>query len=193
MFGVFMVVWVVARHVSHIAVCFSVWRDIPIETVYGCYKGKKGALIGPFPPEDRFMHLVEPFLDPQGTVCFNHNIKWGFLTVLLLLQVLMIIWFGMICKVAAMVLRGGQADDTRSDDEDNEELEDPMPLEFERLEPVEVLPLEEEVGVEAINLKGHDGSSRRSKKSASTSSGVTLPGYSDRKELLRRIGCDKGV
>jgi acyl-CoA-dependent ceramide synthase len=188
-----MATWIVARHALYLTVCFSIWRDIPIEIDYGCYEGKKGALAGPFPPGDRFGHLVAPFRDPQGIVCFNHQIKWGFLVGLLSLQVLMIIWFVMICKVAAKVLRGGQADDTRSDVEDDVESEETDAMVLEKLEPVELLPLEEEVGVEAINLKGRKSSSKRPKKATSSSSGVTLPGHSDRKELLGRIGCDKGV
>ena len=59
---------------------------------------------------------------------------------------------------------------------------------FEKLEPIEVLPLEEEVGVEAINLKG-----RLFFENVYKVSGVTLRGHSDRKELLERIGCDKGI
>ncbi|KAI9740631.1 MAG: sphingosine N-acyltransferase lag1 [Claussenomyces sp. TS43310] len=193
-FGLFVASWVIARHALYLMVCFSLWRDIPIEIAYGCYKGKKGALIGPFSPGAGFWHLIEPFLHPQGTVCFDHGIKWAFLTGLLLLQGIMIMWFWMICKVAAKVVRGGQAHDSRSDEgEDDEELEKFEPLVFEKLEPVEVLPLGEEVGVEAINLTGRNGSARRFQKSAPSSSGVTLPGHSDRKELLGRIGCDKGI
>jgi acyl-CoA-dependent ceramide synthase len=172
-------------------VSYSVWKDIPVEIAYGCYKGKKGSLAGPFPPPDRFGHLVDPFRDPEGVVCFNHEIKWAFLTGLLFLQCIILVWFWMICGVAAKVLGGGQAEDIRSDDEDEIEYEEIGSLIFDKLEPIEVVPLEEEVGVEAINLKGRTASSRRYKKASSSSSGVTLPGNSDRKELLGRIGCDK--
>lgn len=88
------------------------------------------------------------------------------------------------------VLRGGQADDVRSDDEGEEEVD-----EHEVLEEEQLLPYEEEVGVESINFKGRvsNASKTRYKKSASSATGVSLPGHSDRKELLGRIGCDKGV
>lgn len=88
------------------------------------------------------------------------------------------------------VLRGGQADDVRSDDEGEEEVD-----EHEVLEEEQLLPYEEEVGVESIILKGRvsNASKTRYKKSASSATGVSLPGHSDRKELLGRIGCDKGV
>ena len=98
------------------------------------------------------------------------------------------------------MLRGGDADDVRSDDEADEELD----IEVEKFDPSyqvvndvepepEPQPYEEEVGVEAINLKGRTSNASRYKKSVSSSSGVSLPGHSDRKELLGRIGCDKGV
>jgi acyl-CoA-dependent ceramide synthase len=181
----FMVVWIAARHVAYLMVCFSLWRDLPAETVYGCYKGTKATLTGPFSPEDRFWHLIEPFYDPQGVVCFNHNLKWGFLTGLLMLQAIMIMWFRMICKVAIRMLQGGEANDSRSDDEEDEK-EDGEPMVIEKFLPMTDSPLEEEVGVEAINLKRHKNTTK-GKKSTSSNSGI------DRKELLGRIGCDKGT
>jgi acyl-CoA-dependent ceramide synthase len=95
----------------------------------------------------------------------------------------------MIVGVAVKVIRGGEADDVRSDDEGEEEEEEHEVFEDE------LLPYEEEVGVESINLKGRvsHASKTRYKKSASSATGVSLPGHSDRKELLGRIGCDKGV
>lgn len=190
-FGIFMVTWVIARHILYLMVCHSVWKDIPANIDYGCYSGAQGNMTGPFPAPDTFQHLLEPFRDPEGVVCFNHNIKWMFLSGLLALQVITLVWFWMIVQVAVKVLRGGQADDTRSDDEDDN-YEDIDQEVLEVAEPVAVKPLEEEVGVEAISLKGRPSSagSKRYRKGVSSASGVTLP---DRKELLGRIGCDKGM
>jgi len=195
LFGVFMLSWVAARHAAYLMICYSVWADIPETISYGCYRGKKGAIKGPFPPPNKFGHLLEPFQDPEGIVCWNDNIKWGFLSALLFLQGITVLWFAMILRVAIRVLRGGDADDVRSDDEGEEELEfeDDHLSTFEAVEEVALLPYEEEVGVESINLKGRISNASRYKKGASTSSGVSLPGHSDRKELLGRIGCDKPV
>jgi acyl-CoA-dependent ceramide synthase len=189
-FGVFMVVWIAARHVIYMMICWSVYRDIPATITYGCYSGRNGNIKGPFEAPDRFCHLLEPFRNPEGVVCWSNNIKWGFLSALLFLQCITLLWFWLIVQVAVKVLRGGQADDVRSDDEGEEEVD-----EHEVLEEEQLLPYEEEVGVESINLRGRvsNASKTRYKKSASSATGVSLPGHSDRKELLGRIGCDKGV
>ena len=55
----------------------------------------------------------------------------------------------------------------------------------------EARPLEEEVGVEALDLKGWER--RAGVRRPASASGVSLPGHSDRKELLGRIGCEKQV
>ena len=102
----------------------------------------------------------------------------------------------MIVRVAINVLKGGEADDVRSDDEGDADEEEEMTEKLmfameEQLEEFdEPQPFEEEVGVEAINLKGRT-SNTRYRKSTGHASGVSLPGHSDRKELLGRIGCDK--
>jgi acyl-CoA-dependent ceramide synthase len=106
----------------------------------------------------------------------------------LTLQAICIFWFAMIINVAVRVLRGAGADDVRSDDEgDEEEEEDEMEFVYE-----EAQAFEEEVGVEEIDLKSWE---RRSgvKRTTTSSSGVSLPGHSDRKELLNRIGCEKQI
>ena len=123
-FGVFLVVWFVARQVLYLLVCYSVYAHIPEEITYGCYFGSASGLKGPIPPPDMFNHLIQPFRDPQGLVCWDDQIKWTFLSVLLVLQVLLLIWFVMIIKVACKVIRGGEAEDSRSDDDDEEEEED---------------------------------------------------------------------
>ncbi|KAL8813005.1 MAG: hypothetical protein Q9200_000592 [Gallowayella weberi] len=154
-------------------------------------------------PND-FDHLLQPFRYPQGLVCWNNGIKWAFLSTLLALQVLLLIWFGMIIRVAVKVLQGGEAEDSRSDDEDLGERDSDLEDEkagyaprsqtkgFANGRPVEVPPLEEEVGAESISsLARNRNHNPRYRKVGSTASGVHLP--SDRKELLGRIGCDKGA
>lgn len=127
--------------------------------------------------------MLEPVREPAtGTVCYNDVVRWGFLGCLLFLQAITIFWFFMIIQVAIRVLKGAGAEDIRSDDEDEEEED----YEYE-----EAQPFEEEVGVEALDLKNWER--RTGVKRTATSSGVSLPGHSDRKELLGRIGCEKQV
>jgi very-long-chain ceramide synthase len=57
----------------------------------------------------------------------------------------------------------------------------------------EAQPLEEEVGVEEIDLKNWERRTGVKRHQATATTGVSLPGHSDRKELLGRIGCDKQV
>ncbi|KAI0886265.1 longevity assurance proteins LAG1/LAC1 [Annulohypoxylon maeteangense] len=182
-FGVFMVSWFVARHVFYLMTCYSIYKDVPEMLPNACFKGTNANLTGPFPIPDGWGHYLEPFSDFEGTICFSSSVQWGFLYCLLGLQVITIFWFFMIIRVAIRVLKGDGADDTRSDDEGEEEEEE---FEYE-----EAQPLEEEVGVEAIDLKGWER--RTGVKRAASSSGVSLPGHSDRKELLGRIGCEKQV
>lgn len=200
-FGVFLVVWFIARQALYLLVCYSVYAHIPLEIKYGCYSGSASNLQGPISPPDLFGHLFQPFMDPEGLVCWDNKIKWAFLSVLLALQVILLIWFGMILRVAYKVIRGGEAEDSRSDDEleeGNDELGSDPPEKGENMSNehegvLAVVPrlLEEDVGVEAINLgNSRRSSSRRFRKGGGTASGVTIP--SDRKELLGRIGCDKG-
>ena len=190
-FGVFMLGWVITRHALYLRVVYSVYAQA--EIVNGCYSGVNGNLTGPFEVDD-WVHLIEPFRDPAGIVCWNDNIRMMFVYTLLALQVILCIWFGMIIRVAAKVIRGGEAIDSRSDDEGGEDAEDEADEEHDRKhryqQTLDLPPLEEEVGVESINLSTQRSSpSRRFRKGGGVASGVTL--HSDRKELLGRIGCDK--
>lgn len=195
-FGIFMVTWILARHVFYLMICWSVYADPPQIIQSGCYCGESGNITGPFPAPDGFGHLFEPFRNPEGTVCWNDKIKWGFLSALLFLQAITIMWFFMIARVAIKVLKGGSADDVRSDDEEeceDDEYDEKVFNTSEKLNERALSPYEEEVGVESINLKGRTSNASRYRKSTSTSSGVSIAGHSDRKDLLGRIGCDKGV
>ena len=194
-FGLFILTWFIARHVLYLAVCHSVWVDIPATIDLGCYKGKNGEMTGPFAPPDRFLHVFGPFHDSEEIVCFTQNIQRGFLGGLLFLQGIQIMWFIMIVNVAIKVLKGGKADDTRSEDEGDEVDSDidgdagALLRHFGE----EMFPVEEQVAV-AINPKERRPSlSKLYRATTSTSTGVSFPGRGDRKELLGRIGCDRGV
>ncbi|EGZ78048.1 longevity assurance proteins LAG1/LAC1 [Neurospora tetrasperma FGSC 2509] len=196
MFVVFMISWFVARHVLYLTVCYSVYTHTTSIIPYGCFSGAPGNLKGPFqPPADKgALYLLEPLWNPDGLVCYDDTVKWIFLSMLLFLQALTIMWFSLIIRVALRVLRGEGADDTRSDDEgcedvDAEDDEDETEFVYE-----EAQALAEEVGVDELDLKNW-AERRRAGNGVGgvTATGVSLPGHSDRKELLGRIGCEKQV
>lgn len=183
-FGLFIMSWVMARHVFYLMVCWSIYADVPNLIQLGCYTGRMGSddFKGPLPvPEQGWSHMFQPFYDPEGMVCYTENTRPGFLFCLLLLQALTIMWFALIVRVAVRVLRGGSAEDVRSDDEGEEE-------EMATVSVAEGKPMREE-----SKLRRRHTSFRGNEKRASRSSGITLPGRSARKELLNRIGCEKQI
>ncbi|KAK1569940.1 TLC domain-containing protein [Colletotrichum navitas] len=180
-FGVFLCVWVCTRHVFYLMVCWSVYYDLPRSLELPCFRGAAEDVVGPLqPPEQGWSHLVEPFVDPKGTVCMTNGITKGFLTFLLALEAVICVWSFLIIRVTIRVLKGASAEDVRSDIEEEEE-------EGEEVQVVE------DVGVESIDLKAWERRTAK-RKSGLRASGVSIHlSQSDRKELLNRIGCEKQI
>jgi len=124
------------------------------------------------------------------------------------LQVLTLIWFGMIIRVAYGVLSGKGAQDSRSDDEGEDEDDEVEEVEEEveidsfdgtndsMAKLKEAAPIEEEVDAEALHFRTNSppaNTPRRSsrKSGAGRATAISIPGHGDKKELLGRIGCDK--
>lgn len=192
-FAVFLLAWFVARHVLYVAVCYSVWAHSDEMVPYACFSGSNPDPSRPLdaPESHGLSYLLDPLLSNDGLLCYNNAVKWCFLSALLFLQGITLFWFGMIIKVAVGVLSGKGAEDTRSDDE-MEEGEEESGGEWEE-EEEEAPPLEQEVGVEGIDLKGWERRTGVKRQAVAVASGVSLAGHSDRKELLGRIGCEKQV
>jgi very-long-chain ceramide synthase len=228
-FGVFLVSWFLLRHVLYMTVWYSIYAHIPQEIKYGCYRGSVQDLEGPLPIPKDWDHLIQPFKNPVGLVCWNNNIKWGFLVMLAGLQVILLLWFALIVRVAYKVITGKGAEDVRSDDEDDDEEEEEAEDEKSSREHVnkidhhvdpqeqyletDVLSTDADFSLSSSPKKGTKsrsksksqspsseeirsttgGQRRKQKHEPAHSSGVNLLGpSSDRKELLGRIGCDKG-
>jgi acyl-CoA-dependent ceramide synthase len=196
---------------------------------YGCYNSKTAALVSSDGGSHIFANVLQPFNDPSGTVCFNARIRWYFLALLLALQVITIIWFGMIIRVAYGVISGKAAQDSRSDDEEEDmsAAESDTEFSFETTTTTTTTttmdnektsistpqleagasssssssadPIEVEVDADDITgaFNGRPGSpsSARTRSqmrsAAARATAISIPGHSDRKELLGRIGCDK--
>lgn len=191
-FGGFIISWVIARHVLYVMTCWSVFFDVPRMIPPACYRGSAAKLEGPLPiPKHGWSHLWEPFFNPTGTICFNNNIMYAFLSFLVFLQAMMVVWFMMIVQILVRMLRGKRAEDVRSNSEaentDEEEIEkqenDHGPAQPEYME---------ECDAEGIDWKARE---RRTGviKTNSSSSSVSFPSHLDRKELLNRIGCEKQI
>lgn len=156
-------------------------------------------------------NIIQSFKNPGGVVCYNWRIKYGFLGLLMALQVLTLIWFGMIVKVAYGVITGKGAQDSRSDDEaasDGDDGDEGAVEEVEVVDPVlehssAVLSArhkskERERSVEEARdvKRASPGPSaaagkRKGRGRGARASGISIPGHGDHKELLGRIGCDK--
>lgn len=145
-------------------------------------------------------NLVKAYTDRTGPICWNPTIRYGFLSLLLALQVIMLMWFATIASIVYKVVRGENAEDARSDDEDEGEVEGETTVVINVAKSgVEfAAPVEQEVGVEAINFTRKSSPSggvrpykKQTRRSSGRASGISIPGHGDRKELLGRIGCDK--
>lgn len=221
MFAVFIVSWFISRHIFYVAVCWSIYVDVPRIMHYGCYNANTGHKTSPDGGNMVLENIMHAYTESSADVCFNEQIHYGFLGLLLALQVVTVIWFGMICRVAYGVIMGKPADDSRSDDEgeDEEEDEDEELEEIEEGDALEAIhdfaektpelgyTAYQEVEVEASDMdymrssnarrRGSGGSGvgagvAAGRRSKGRSSGISIPGAaSDHKELLGRIGCDK--
>ncbi|KAI4869821.1 longevity-assurance protein [Hypoxylon rubiginosum] len=188
LFGLFLLTWLVTRHLFYLMVCWSIYFDMPRVIPADCYRGAADNIQGLSSIPDGWSYLLEPFRDPAGTVCMGHGIRVGFLSYLLLLQAIMIVWSVLIVRVAVRVLKGDSAEDIRSDDEEEEEVsksrEDEPELSIPQI-------IEEEVGAESIDFEAWKR--RAGSQGAAKSTGISLLGHSDRKEFLDRIGCEKQI
>ena len=131
--------------------------------------------------------MFGPYLSEEGPFCMNFTIKWTFLSFLLAIQVLSILWFSMILRVAINALRSGSAEDSRSDEEDCGEEEE----EYEDVDVSVSSNNENPSRPAAEKASGSEGSWRRANAPAPTRRGGGILCDSDRKALLGRIGCDK--
>ncbi|KAI0861550.1 longevity-assurance protein [Xylaria cubensis] len=185
-FGVFLVTWLITRHVIYLMVCYSVYNDSPRLMPASCYQGPADDLQGPFPVPEGWSYLLTPFRNPTGIVCMSEGIRIGFLSYLLILQAIMIPWAWAIVRVAIRVVRGDNAEDVRSDDEEEEDEVD-----YDEKTEFEYAQIVEEVGAEVIDFDAWKR--RHGIKQPARSSGASISRHSDRKELLNRIGCERQI
>lgn len=192
-FAVFVVTWILARHVAYLAICWSIYAHVAVETMpYGVYSTTTGERLSSDGGNNLMDSLLQPMLKPGAkTISFNANIRWSFLGLLMALQCITIAWLFMILRVVVKVVRGQGADDTRSDDENEAEVEDlqdgpvqPSVPFIAPAEPEKPRFIEVETTSEEVTWPAHKNSNR--KKTKGKSSGLKL---GEHKEILNRIGC----
>lgn len=189
MFGLFMATWLVARHGIYNWLTYAIYRDVPRVMPFACYSGATGKLeTNPVKLNSRWRYM-EPFFDQAGTICLDRDVKWIFLAFLIMLQVLSMVWFGMIVKVAWSVLKGADARDSRSDEDDEEEDEDEAEIEEKdctiRSNGKPTTP-----GAGKAQASGNDSPPRQNALFQRGTGRIRVPGSRDRKELIGRVGCN---
>lgn len=113
MFGIFMLVWFIGRHIFYNLITYSVYDNMSNVMSYGCNTWT-----------DKETSIESTIWSGTDETCWSTKVRLTFLTLLVLLQIITIAWFFLICRVAARVVRGGEAEDVRSDDEEEEAEED---------------------------------------------------------------------
>jgi len=93
----FLVSWLVTRHVLFILVIKSTW-------------------------DARW--IIPPIWDIDRGHYMTGGVWWAFFLMLVALQLIQLLWFWMICRVAWRVVSGQGAEDERSDDENDDESEE---------------------------------------------------------------------
>lgn len=98
MFGLFMLSWFITRHVLFNLMTWSVYVD----------------------PQK----YIPRVWDAQRQIYFSHTLQRTMLGLLLAMQTILLVWFGMIVRVAYRVVTGGEAHDSRSDEDTDEVWDD---------------------------------------------------------------------
>jgi acyl-CoA-dependent ceramide synthase len=170
---------------------WSIYKNVPDVMAFGCYSGTTGEMLSTNESAtDNWSHLLLPFQNIDGPICMSPRVKWIFLIFLLCIQVLSLIWFGMIMRVAVNVLRRGQAaDDTRSDDEEEEA---PKANGSVGASPKVV---SENSGTEngwpSVVISSGATQNHHPVRIRTARGRVSLSDHHERRALLGRIGCDK--
>lgn len=104
MFGLFLICWIICRHGLFVFFTYSSLTDGVSTQQQKCYYKEDGTLLR----------------------CFPYGVQKTLVALLCGLQVILLTWFVMIMRVVLKILRGGSAEDNRSDDETdgNEEEND---------------------------------------------------------------------
>jgi hypothetical protein len=99
-FGVFVLAWIYTRFYLYAQICYAIYAEAE--------------------------KYIKPIWDPVRGVFLTRNARIYFLTLFAGLQVLIIYWFVLICRVLWRVISGANAHDNRSSGSEEEEDEKEM-------------------------------------------------------------------
>ena len=220
-FGIFVISWVLTRHVFFMMVCWSIYAYSPVDMAPGCYLSDSTSTTTHFIPAsdtEAFQayggtkiwgNLLTAYNDRNGPICWNPSLRYYFLALLLTLQVFCLMWFATIARIVYKVISGAPADDLRSDDEGEEDVEsqlestnttrksDPTSTIYNAVTvcsesgmsaPTAALK-EEEVGVDALTFKRINGTAaatRRQTRQMTRASGISIPGSWRQEGIVRQ-------
>lgn len=188
-FAIFLITWFIARHVIYMVLWWSIYQNVPDAMPFGCYSGATGRKLLDVTP-NTWESLIYPFQNIEGPICMSFRIKWAFLGLLLFLQILSLIWFGMILRVAVNVLcTGSSAEDTRSDDEGEEPAGSNDPTRGSISNGQDQFNTVEKGWTKSVLVNG--APQNHTVRIRSARGRVSLSDHNDRKAFLGRIGCDK--
>lgn len=155
-FFFFLISWPYTRHYLYNVILYSAYFDCPVifhrdNHNRPTYQVK--------PPRGGGSWQTGFDWNPQEGYYFTKEIHLVFICLLVALQVLLLIWFAMIIRLAVRVIRGAPAEDTRSDDEDGfDEEEEENTEEEEHDATVKSLSVANGIGSIPDKISTHDSS-----------------------------------
>ncbi|KAF2118618.1 TLC domain-containing protein [Lophiotrema nucula] len=122
-FLVFFIVWFVTRHVIYPMIVWSVYADAFDTIPLGCFSAVTGRRLSQ-PKASSIVHYLQPFVYSDGTVCIDTRVYWSMLILLGTLEILMLFWFSAAAKIIWAFITGSDVNDTRSEVDEKEMVEE---------------------------------------------------------------------
>jgi very-long-chain ceramide synthase len=122
-FFLFLVSWPYTRHYIYNQFLYSSYFDAPVIFHRDNHHNPTYQSI---PPKWGVTWAKGYYWNPSEGYYFTYEVHMAFIALLAVLQAILLLWFVMIVRLAARVIRGAHAEDDRSDDEqeDGEEEEE---------------------------------------------------------------------
>ena len=117
-FILFLISWPITRHYIYNLILYSAYFDATAIFHRDNYSNPTYQIT---PPKGGGNWGEGYNWNPQEGYYFTYEVHMAFIVLLATLQVILLLWFAMIIRLAIRVVRGDHAEDDRSDDEDEPE------------------------------------------------------------------------